>query len=104
MLAGILLLGGVTSLPEVAASVTSSGDGDTALAANGILGGIAMPVTILAVADARIGRRALTSAIPDPGVFLQGDLDVLLLSMGAAIMVGDTLVLGAGLVMLHILR
>jgi cation:H+ antiporter len=97
-LIGLLLLGGVTSLPELAVAVTSSVSGDDSLAVNGMLGGIAMQVAILAVADALIGRRALTSIIPDPVVILQGGLKILLLSIvAAAIVVGDVPILFVGL-------
>jgi cation:H+ antiporter len=97
-LIGLLLLGGVTSLPELAVAVTSSISGDDSLAVNGMLGGIAMQVTILAVADALIGRRALTSVIPDSVVILQGGLKILLLSIvAAAIVVGDVPILFVGL-------
>jgi cation:H+ antiporter len=97
-LAGLVLLGGVTSLPELAVALTSSLSGDASLAVNSILGGIAMQVAILAVADAIIGKRALTSVIPDPVVMLQGALKILLLSIvSASIMVGDHPVFFAGI-------
>ncbi|WEX73964.1 sodium:calcium antiporter [Sinorhizobium numidicum] len=97
-LIGVLLLGGITSLPELVVAVTSSLSGDASLAVNSILGGIAMQVAILALADAMIGRRALTSVIPDPVVMLQGGFKILLLSIVAAsIVVGDSPVLFSGL-------
>lgn len=95
---GVVLLGGVTSLPELAVAVSSSLSGDASLAVNSMLGGIAMQVAILALADMLIGRQALTSVIPDPIVMLQGGFKILLLSIVAAsIVVGDTPVLFAGL-------
>lgn len=94
---GVVLLGGITSLPELAVGVTSSLSGDASLAVNSILGGIAMQVAILALADMLIGRRALTSVIPDPVVMLQGGFKILLLSIVAAsIVVGDVPVLFSG--------
>ncbi|RVH93909.1 sodium:calcium antiporter, partial [Sinorhizobium medicae] len=94
---GVVLLGGVTSLPEVTVGVTSSLSGDASLAVNSILGGIAMQVAILAFADMLIGRKALTSVIPDPVVMLQGGFKILLLSIVAAsIVVGDVPVLFSG--------
>ncbi len=78
--AGMVLLGGITSLPEVAVTATASYGGDAALAVNNLLGGLAMQVAILAVADATIGRDALTSVVAKPGVLLQGALDVLALA------------------------
>lgn len=76
---GLLLLGGVTSLPEVAASATASAIGDAPLAVNNLLGGIALQVTILAVADALIGRDAISSIVASPVVMLQGTLKILML-------------------------
>lgn len=97
-LIGVLLLGGITSLPELVVAITSSISGDSALAVNSILGGIAMQVAILALADALIGRRALTSVVPDPIIMLQGGFKILLLSIVvAAIVVGDVPVALAGL-------
>jgi len=96
-LLGLLLLGGITSLPEVAVSLTSAYSGNAALAVNNILGGMTMQVAILALADFAIGRRALTSVVPDPVVILQGSLNVLLLSLvPVAILVGDIPLFGIG--------
>lgn len=96
-LVGLLLLGGVTSLPELAVAITSAAAGDGPLAVNSILGGIAMQVAILALADALIGRKALTHVLPDPTIMLRGGLKILLLSIvTAAIVVGDTPVVFAG--------
>lgn len=97
-LIGMLLLGGVTSLPELAVAVSSAATGTAALAVNSMLGGVAMQVAILAVADLLIGRKALTSGVSDPIVLLQGSLKILLLSVvAAAIIVGDRPVLGLGI-------
>ena len=51
-MAGLLLLAGVTSLPEIATSFTSAINGDSALAVNNLLGSIAMQVAVLAEGDA----------------------------------------------------
>ena len=97
-LVGMLLLGGVTSLPEVAVAVSAAAHGEAALAVNSVLGGVAMQVAILAVADIAIGRKALTAVVPNPVVFLQGAFKVFLLSIVAsAIVVGDVAFLGVGL-------
>ncbi|MFZ5783470.1 MAG: sodium:calcium antiporter [Pseudomonadota bacterium] len=97
-LVGMLLLGGVTSLPEVAVAVSAAAHGEGSLAVNSVLGGIAMQVAILAVADIAIGKGALTAVVPNPIVFLQGAFKVFLLSIAAsAIVVGDVAVLGIGL-------
>ncbi len=97
-LLGLLLLGGVTSLPELAVTLTASLSGNPSLAINNILGGVAMQVAILAIADFYIGRRALTSVVPDSIVLLQGALNIVLLSIVAvATIVGDVALLGIGL-------
>jgi cation:H+ antiporter len=95
---GLLLLGGVTSLPEFAVSITSAYAGNAELAVNSLLGGVAMQVAILAIADAAIGRKALTSVIASPAVLLQATLNVLMLALVAAgtVIVGVQ-VLGVGL-------
>jgi cation:H+ antiporter len=96
-LVGLLLLGGVTSLPELAVAITSAASGSSALAVNNILGGVIMQVAILAIADFAIRRHALTSVVPDPVVILQGALNVLLLAIvPTAILVGDISVFGVG--------
>jgi cation:H+ antiporter len=96
-LLGLLLLGGVTSLPELAVSVSAAAGGNAALAVNNILGGVTMQVAILAVADFAIGRRALTSVVPNPVVILQGSLNILLLTLvPTAILVGDVSIFGIG--------
>lgn len=96
-LLGLLLLGGVTSLPELAVSVSAAYSASPALAVNNILGGVAMQIAILALADFAIGRRALTSVVPNPIVMLQGSLNVLLLvCVPVGILVGDVSLLGIG--------
>jgi cation:H+ antiporter len=95
---GLLLLAGVTSLPEIAVTATSAFAGDKALALNNLFGSIAMQVAILAVVDFFIGRKALTASVPEPSLMLQGGLNVLLLSFaGAAMIVGDILFFGVGI-------
>ena len=56
----------ITSLPEVAVTVTAAVGGNPELAVNNLLGSIAMQVAILAVADAVIGQDALTSVHRGP--------------------------------------
>lgn len=95
---GLLLLAGVTSLPEIGVSVTAAASGNAELAVNNLIGSIAMQVAILAVIDFVIGRRALTSVIPDPAIMLQGTLNIFLLSIAAAAsVVGDVALLGVGM-------
>jgi cation:H+ antiporter len=88
--AGLVLLGGITSLPEVAVSVSSALTGEEVLAVNNLLGSVAAQVALLALADAVIGRDALTSVVVQPSVLLQAALNVILLALvAAAITTGD---------------
>lgn len=94
---GLVLLGTLTALPEAAVTVSSALAGNAELAVNNILGSLAINVAILALADAAIGKDALTSVIPDPSVLLQGTLSLLLLALvAAAVVAGDILLLGIG--------
>lgn len=94
---GLVLLALITSLPEVGVSVSAAASGNAALAVNNLIGSIAMQVALLAVIDFVIGRRALTSVIPEPAIMLQAALNVALLSVAAAAsLVGDVQLLGAG--------
>jgi cation:H+ antiporter len=96
--AGILILAGVTSLPEIATSFSAAVTGDAALAVNNLLGSIALQVALLALADLVFDKRALTSIVPDPGVMLQGALNVVLLAgVAVAVIYTDRLLFGAGL-------
>jgi cation:H+ antiporter len=96
-LLGLILLAGVTSLPELGVTVTSAASGNAKLAVNNLFGSIAMQVAVLAVIDFVIGRRALTAVVPEPALMLQGALNVLLISIAAAGMVaGDVAFLGIG--------
>lgn len=96
-LAGVLLLAGVTSLPELAVTVTASARGNAPLALNNLLGSVALHVTLLAIADAAFGRDALTSVIAQPVVLLQMALNVLILTVFAAgAAVGDVALAGVG--------
>jgi cation:H+ antiporter len=97
-LTGLLLLGSLTSLPELAVSVTATLSGAPLLSVNDVLGSAAVNVLILAIADALHGRRALTAMPGRPDVLLQASLStILLLLVPAAVLVGDRLVLGMGL-------
>jgi cation:H+ antiporter len=94
---GVLLLGGVSSLPEIAVAGAAALGDDAALAVSNLLGGFAMQVTILAFADATCRKAALTATIPDPIVLLQGALGILLVALIAAgTGAGDVRFVGAG--------
>jgi cation:H+ antiporter len=96
-LLGILLLGGVTSLPELAVGISATLGGAPDLSVNDVLGSAAINVVILAAADAVYGRKALTSTPGTPDVMLQATLSIVLLSfvVGATV-AGDRLVFGIG--------
>lgn len=94
---GMLMLGVLTSLPEIANVATASYFDNPALAANNLLGSAAINLVLLAVADAIFGRDALTSIVAQPAILLQSTLCMLVLAVvAAAITVGDVLVLGLG--------
>jgi cation:H+ antiporter len=94
---GLLLLAGVTSLPEIAVTVTAAVGNNPQLAVNNLLGSVALQVAILAVADAVIGKDALTSVLPDPVVLMQIALNMLILGVvAAAVVAGDHGVWGVG--------
>ncbi len=95
---GMVVLAGLTSLPEMAVTFSAALSDSPKLAANNLLGSIAMQITVLALADAMIGRKALTVVAGNALVLLQTTMNVLLLVMVAlAIAVGDRAFLGAGL-------
>jgi len=77
----ILLLGGVTSLPELAVGVSATLSGAPELSVNDVLGSAAINVVTLAGADALYGRNVLTSTPSTPEVMLQGMLSILLLAL-----------------------
>lgn len=91
------LLGGITSLPEIAVSGSAALNGNAELSVNNLLGGFTMQVTVLALADAAIRRGALTYAVPDPITLLQGVLGILLIALTViGIASGDVGFAGAG--------
>lgn len=94
-MAGLLLLAGITSLPEVAVSLTAAAASSPQLALNNLLGSIAMQVAILALADAMLGKDALTVVAGTSVVLLQVTMNVLLLVL-LALAIGDRPFLGAG--------
>lgn len=97
--AGMLLLGGITSLPELAAVGTSAALGNAGIAINNLLGTASINLVLLAVADFAYGRDALTRAAARPGLLMQGVLSMLLAVLVAlAVVAGDPPLgpLGAG--------
>lgn len=95
-LIGMLLLGGIVSLPEMAMAMTASAFGNAQLAVNTLLGGIPVTMAILAVTDAAVGREPLSLDVSHPIVLLQGTFVVAFLAVAAGIIVGDIPTLGVG--------
>lgn len=92
---GLLLLGVVTSLPEVVSTVVTSTAGEAALAMNNLFGGISFQTAILAVADASAAHRPLTYFAHRSEILLQGLLLVLMLGIAAAsLTIGGAVTLG----------
>lgn len=95
LLAGAVLLGLATSLPEIATTLSAAFGGAGALAANNLLGGVAMQIAVLALVDAVALRgRAITLFSPHAGLLLHGVFLVLLLVVAIAAIVGPDLALG----------
>lgn len=96
--AGMLLLGGITSLPEVANVATSAYAGNPTLAVNNLLGSASINIVLLAAADALIGREALTAIVAQPAALMQAALCMLVLTLVAvAVSSGDVAVYGVGM-------
>jgi cation:H+ antiporter len=95
---GMLFLGGITSLPEVANAITASSIGNPSLAVNNLLGSAAINVLLLAVGDALIGRQAVTSIVARPSTMMMAALCmIILILIAAAITIGDVPVAGVGI-------
>jgi len=97
-LIGMLLLGGITSLPEIVVSMTASISGNPALAVNNLLGSTAFQGVMIAVGDFALRKRALTAVVGTPTVLLQGVFCCLLLCLViGGITLGDYGFAGIGL-------
>lgn len=94
---GMLLLGGITSLPEAAAVSTSAAIGNAPLAVNNLLGTASVNLILIGVADVIYGPRALTAAAATPATLMQGVLSMVLASVVAMFAAaGDVQILGFG--------
>ena len=96
---GLVFLASATSLPEIVTTLTGSLAGAPRLVLGTLFGGIAMQTAVLALADATISSRPLTSFPRRPECALQATLLALLLAVIVAIsVVGDRiLVLDIGI-------
>jgi cation:H+ antiporter len=95
---GMMLLGSVTSLPEITIATTSTLQGTPLLAITDVLGSAALNVVILAVADAAFGRGALTSIQGSSRVMLQAVFGIVVMALSVtAYVAGDVSVIGLGI-------
>ena len=93
--AGMLVLGGITSLPELATATTAAAIGAPLLALNDVLGSAGFNILLLAVADMLLGPRPLTSVVAKPVTLIQGVLGMMILALViAAITSGDLAPMG----------
>lgn len=83
-IAGMLVLGGITSLPELATGTTAAAIGVPLLSLNDILGSASLNLLLLALADMVIGARPLTSVVARPVTLIQGVLSMTLFALVAA--------------------
>lgn len=104
--AGMLLLGGITSLPELATTSSAAAAGAGELALNNAFGSVTFNVLLLALADAILGRRALTATLARSATLLQGAFSMVLLgTVTLVITLGDLplAAVGAGSTLLLLL-
>ena len=87
---GALMLGGITSLPELATTLSSALIGNIELAVNNALGSSALQITLLAIADIAAGDILLTVECNKPVIRLAAGLLCALLAAAAlGIVVGE---------------
>lgn len=84
MTLGVVLLGVAPSLPEVATTVTAGFLDNAQPAAGNLMGGVALQIVVLAIADFFASRRSLTLRITDPTLLVQHVVLVLLLRLTIA--------------------
>lgn len=84
---GLMLLAMVTSLPELATTMTAASIGNASLVRSNIFGGIAMQTALLAIADRLRVKGALTYVSPKPVLLMQGVLLIIMLSVATVVMV-----------------
>ncbi|MFG0264119.1 MAG: sodium:calcium antiporter [Rhodopirellula sp. JB055] len=90
--AGALLLGGATSLPELATTITASYSGAAELAGTNLLGGVVMQIAVLAVIDVFVLRgRPLTLFSPQSSLLMAGIMLMGLVALASAAVVSGEL-------------
>ena len=98
--AGMLLLGGITSLPELATATSASLAGTPLLSINDLLGTSSINILLLAVADIVAGKGPLTRQTHKLAPLMQGVLGMILMAAVAISIVTDDIaipVLGSGI-------
>jgi len=86
----MLVLGGITSLPELATGTSAAILGAPLLSLNDILGSASLNLLLLALADTAIGKRPLTSFVARPVTLIQGVLGMMMFAiLGLAIGMGE---------------
>jgi cation:H+ antiporter len=80
----VVLLGVATSLPEIATTVTAELLDNAQLATGNLMGGVALQIVVLAIADFFASRRSLTLRIDDPTLLVQHVVLLLLLTLTLA--------------------
>src|SRR3546814_1270995 len=72
--------------------VTASSIGNPALAVNNLLGSSAINILLLAIADAIVGRRAVTSIVAQPSTMMMATLCmIILMTIAVLVVLGDVL-------------
>ncbi|KAA5542617.1 sodium:calcium antiporter [Roseiconus nitratireducens] len=83
--AGALILGGATSLPELATTLTASYSGAAKLAGTNLLGGVAMQIAVLGLIDAFVLRgKPLTLFSPQPSLLMVGVMLIVMVAFASA--------------------
>lgn len=77
---GAVVLGGVTSLPEISTTMIAASLGNAELAASNLIGGVTMQTSMLAVADALYLKKALTFIAPNSALLMGGVLLIIQIS------------------------
>jgi cation:H+ antiporter len=96
--AGMLLLGGITSLPEVATAGSAGLTGSPDLAVSNLSGTASINILLLVVADILVAGAALTALARSSSPLLQGVLGMLLMAgVGVVAVVGEREIPGTSL-------
>lgn len=96
--AGMILLAGITSSPELAVSTVATLQGTPMMSLSDVLGSTAVNLVILAIADACYGRDSVTTRVPSLNVVLQGVLGMVVFALTAiGTYAADVMWFGVGL-------